>query len=107
MKSPGNGNKRFVKKIEFKEKQKLKGKRRLNNGLLWGLGMFGLIGWSIVVPTLLGTFLGVWIDDNYPSKHSWTLTFLLTGLIVGCLGAWVWLSKEKKDINKDEEDANV
>ena len=68
--------------------------------------MFGLVGWSVVLPTLLGTFLGVWLDKHFPGIHSWTLTLLIIGLIVGCVSAWHWLSREDKEIHKDEEDKN-
>lgn len=101
-----NNHHKFSKAVENKEKRKIKEKRRSKHPVLRGIGMFGLIGWSVVAPTLLGTFFGVWLDEQFPSKHSWTLTFLITGLIIGCMGAWYWLSKEKKDIQKEEEDAN-
>ena len=94
------------KMIESKEKRKLKEKHKSKQGVLFGIGMFGLVGWSVVVPTLLGAFLGVWLDKRFPGIHSWTLTLLIIGLIVGCLTAYHWLSREEKDIHKDEEDEN-
>jgi len=96
----------FSQKIGAKETQKLKENQKSKRGVLFGLGMFGLVGWSVVVPTLLGAFLGVWLDKHFPGKQSWTLTFLLIGLIVGCATAWHWLSREEKDIHKDKEDKN-
>ena len=89
--------------VESKESRKLKEKQKSKHGLLYGLGMFGLVGWSVAVPTLLGAFLGIWLDNHFPGKHSWTLTFLLIGLILGCVTAWHWLSSENKEIHKDEE----
>lgn len=66
--------------------------------------MFGLIGWSIVVPTLAGAALGVWLDRHHPQPFSWTLSFLVLGLFTGCLLAWQWVKGEHKEINhrKDE-----
>lgn len=90
------------KMVEAKENQKLKEKRKSGRGFWYGLGMFGLVGWSIVVPTFLGTMLGKWLDKQFPGKQSWTLTFLLIGLITGCIIAWMWLSKENKEIHKEE-----
>ena len=87
-----------------KEVRKLKEKHRSKQSLWTGLGMFGLVGWSVVVPTLLGTLLGLWLDKHFPGRQSWTLTLLLIGLIVGCVTIWHWLSRERKDINKDKED---
>lgn len=92
------------RKVNSKETRKLREKQKSGHGVLFGLGMFGLVGWSVAVPTLLGAFLGVWLDNQFPGKHSWTLTFLLIGLILGCVSAWHWLSREDKDIHKDSND---
>ena len=90
--------------VGSKEKRKLRETQKSRRSVLSGLGMFGLVGWSVVVPTLLGAFLGVWLDKHFPGKQSWTLTFLLIGLILGCVTAWHWLSREDKEIHKDGED---
>ena len=65
--------------------------------------MMGLIGWSVVVPTLLGAALGIWLDNRHPGKHSWTLALLVAGLVVGCLNAWHWVDKEDKEMREDQE----
>lgn len=71
--------------------------REQNQRTAWfGLGMFGLVGWSIAIPTLLGTFLGLWLDDLYPGRASWTLTFLILGLALGCFNAWYWIKQESR-----------
>ena len=66
--------------------------------------MMGLIGWSVVVPTLLGAGLGVWLDEHHPGKHAWTLALLMAGLALGCLNAWHWVAKEDKAMREDEAD---
>ena len=72
---------------------------------MWfGLGMMGLIGWSVVVPTLLGAALGMWLDRHYPGRHPWTLALLMAGLAVGCFNAWHWVAKEDRAMAEDEED---
>ena len=65
--------------------------------------MMGLIGWSVVVPTLLGAALGIWLDNHYPGAYSWTLTLLVTGLVIGCLNAWHWVVKEDKEMQDEQE----
>ena len=65
--------------------------------------MFGLIGWSVAIPTLLGVLLGAFIDKHNPGTHSWTLSFLIIGLFIGCLNAWHWVAKEEKAIRDEEE----
>ncbi len=83
--------------------------RRCNaqQGVWFGLGMMGLIGWSVVVPTLLGAVLGMWLDAQHPGKHPWTLALLMAGLALGCLNAWYWVTKEDKAMGEDRNDDGV
>jgi len=94
----------FAKKIGEKERQKLKSLRKGKESVWSGLGMFGMVGWSVAVPTLLGTMLGIWLDKSEPQSFSWTLTFLAAGIFIGCLIAWFWVSKEDKEITKNNQD---
>jgi ATP synthase protein I len=65
--------------------------------------MFGLVGWSVAIPTLLGVTLGIWIDLKWPSRYSWTLMFLIIGVLLGCLNAWFWLSRERKILEEEKK----
>ncbi len=56
--------------------------------------MFGLVGWSVAIPTLIGIAVGVWLDRRWPGQVSWTLTFLIIGVALGCLNAWYWVKQE-------------
>lgn len=89
--------------VGAKAERKLKA-RRSTQGVWFGLGMMGLIGWSVVVPTLLGAAIGIWLDRHYPGGRSWTLALLVAGLAVGCLNAWLWVEKEHKAMQDDRED---
>jgi ATP synthase protein I len=91
----------FARQIGIKEDRRLKAQARAKDNVWFGLGMFGLIGWSVVIPTLLGVALGVWIDHTWPSRYSWTLMLLLLGIILGCLNAWRWVSQEHRKIDQD------
>ncbi|MEO7765844.1 MAG: AtpZ/AtpI family protein [Ferruginibacter sp.] len=95
----------FSDEVARKEKRKLKALRE-KNGVWFGLGMMGMIGWSVVVPSLLGAALGLWLDKNHPQSFSWTLTCLIAGLITGSVIAWYWVAKEDKEMhnNKVEND---
>jgi ATP synthase protein I len=92
------------REVRDKARRKLKAQKEEHRSVWSGLGMFGLIGWSIVVPTLVGAALGAWLDRKYPQSFSWTLSLLLLGLILGCLLAWQWVEKERQDINQDEDE---
>lgn len=93
------------RQIGIKASRKLKARRDPTLGLWYGFGTMGLIGWSIAVPTLLGTALGVWLDKQHYTDRSWTLAFLVTGLTIGCLNAWLWVSREQNAMREEDKDA--
>ena len=61
---------------------------------LRGIGTFGMIGWSIAVPTVGGAFLGLWLDRIAPREFSWTLALILAGGVLGGFIAAAWINKE-------------
>ena len=95
----------FAEQVGAKASRKLKA-RNSTSGVWFGLGMMGLIGWSVTVPTLLGVALGMWIDKHYPGTHSWTLALLVAGLAIGCLNAWRWVAKEDQAMHEEQEDSD-
>jgi ATP synthase protein I len=58
------------------------------------LAMIGALGWTIVVPTLLGIFVGRWLDRTFNSGIFWTLGLLMAGLAAGCAFAWKRMHSE-------------
>jgi ATP synthase protein I len=96
----------FTEQVGANAARKLKARRGNAQEVWFGLGMMGLIGWSVVVPTLLGAALGMWLDKHHPGGHSWTLALLVAGLALGCANAWHWVAKEEKAIRDEQEDDN-
>lgn len=88
---------RLADQIGRNADRKIQGRRRRTPGLWLGLSTMGMIGWTIVVPTLVGAALGSWIDRNHPGARSWTLALLMAGLTIGCFTAWYWGSEQLKD----------
>lgn len=86
-----------------KAARKLRARKQDDTGVWFGLGMMGLIGWSITVPTLLGAGLGIWLDKHHPASHSWTLALLMAGLVLGCWNAWRWVAKEEQAMRTSQE----
>ena len=93
----------FSRAVAAKVARKLRAQRNSTQGVWFGLGMMGLVGWSVAIPALGGTALGVWLDSHHPGNHSWTLTLLIVGLAIGCFNAWHWVDKENKEMREDEE----
>ena len=99
---PSKSGPTFGQQIGDKAKRKLRARR--NGTQVWfGLGMMGLIGWSVAIPTVLGAGLGIWLDKRHAGRHSWTLALLVAGLVLGCVNAWHWVAKEDKAMREEEE----
>jgi ATP synthase protein I len=63
--------------------------------IFFGFGMFGMVGWTVALPAVLGTLLGRWLDGRHllDGRISWTLTGLGAGLFAGIIAAWRWVNK--------------
>jgi ATP synthase protein I len=101
---------RFARQVGSRERRKLWARRHVDRSVWFGLGMYGLVGWSVAIPTVIGVAVGVWVDTVWPGRFSWTLMLLSAGLIVGCWNAWYWVSREQRAIGRHgdedrEEDA--
>ncbi len=103
-KSTSTTDEAFAGQIGDKANRKLKARRNSTPGVWFGLGMMGMIGWSIAVPTLLGAAAGLWLDSRFPGRHAWTLALMIAGLVLGCFAAWRWVDTEHKAM-REEDDA--
>lgn len=92
---------RLPDEVGRKAYRRVKARRTRDRSVWFGIGLFGMVGWTIAITTLIGVALGVWIDRTWPSSYSWTLTLLFIGLIIGCMNAWYWVNKESS--SEDDE----
>jgi len=100
------GRTTFSRQVGAKAARKLKAQRNVTHTVWFGLGMMGLIGWSVAIPTLLGAALGLWLDKHHSGSHSWTLMLLIIGLAIGCLNAWHWVAREDRKIREEQENSD-
>ncbi|MDF1578881.1 MAG: AtpZ/AtpI family protein [Desulfurivibrionaceae bacterium] len=84
----------LLDRVGGKEARKIRARREKDRDIWFGLGMFGLVGWSVAIPTLAGIAVGVWLDKIMPDRFSWTLMCLVIGVALGCLNAWFWVQRE-------------
>ena len=92
----------LYERVGERETRKIEARQAVTRGIWEGFAMFGIIGWSVAIPTLVGVAVGLWLDGNFPSKHSWTLTMIVIGVVTGCLNVWRWVSEESRNIDKKE-----
>ena len=58
------------------------------------LGQIGVLGWTIVVPTLLGLFLGRWLDKQLETGIFFSAPLLMLGAAAGLWFAWKWMHRD-------------
>ena len=101
--TPSDENERYrarhdlEKEVVAKQERKIKARQEGERSAWFGLGMFGLVGWSVAVPALVGVAIGLWIDSRWPSRFSWTLMLMVMGVALGCLNAWWWVQREGRE----------
>jgi ATP synthase protein I len=89
---------RFQADVARKAERRRRAQKEGQHNIWFSLGMFGLVGWSVALPTLLGLAAGLWLDHRYPvGRISWTLTMLAVGAVAGCANAWHWVKNESRE----------
>ena len=58
------------------------------------LGQIGVLGWYIIVPTLLGLFLGRWLDRHFATGIFFSAPLLMVGAAIGFWLAWRWMHRQ-------------
>jgi len=48
--------------------------------------------------------VGIYTDKKWPGPISWTIICLFIGVTLGCLNAWYWIKRERKNIEGDRDD---
>ncbi len=96
----------MAKQVGAKAERKLRARRDGAPGVWSGLGTMGLIGWSVVVPTVAGAALGIWLDARHPGTHPWSLALLMAGLVLGCLNAWRWVAQQDRAMHEADRPAD-
>jgi len=87
---------RLGRQVGRRAARKLRAQQSGPHTVWFGLGMFGLVGWSVAIPTLIGIAVGLWLDRRYPGTVSWTLTLLIVGAALGSFNAWYWMKQESR-----------
>lgn len=66
------------------------GERSVGQNLAW----IGVLGWSIVLPTLLGVLAGRALDRYFGTGILFTGCLLTAGLVLGCVLGWRRINSE-------------
>ena len=58
------------------------------------LGQIGILGWAVVIPTLLFLFLGRWLDRMAGTGIFFSAPLLMAGAAIGLWSAWRWMHRQ-------------
>jgi ATP synthase protein I len=95
--SPERARAERLRGIALHKSQRRERARRRGTDNIWSwMGMFGLVGWTVAIPTLLGLALGVFVDNRVESSVSFAITFLVVGVAIGAATAWYWVREESR-----------
>ena len=80
------GREEMEEAVRLRRKRRAAWEREGERPLWKNLSMVGAFGWLIVIPTLIGVFVGRWLDGWFDTgvTFSGALTFL-----GACLGFWM------------------
>jgi ATP synthase protein I len=87
----------LASRIQDRQQRMLRSRAERDRDFWHSVATLGVIGWSVVLPTLLGIAAGIWLDQRWPERFSWTLMLLTVGLTLGCVHAW---GRIRRDSNK-------
>jgi ATP synthase protein I len=94
---PPSSQDELAKQVGLREERMLRKQKQGTPNFWRAVALVGFVGWSVVLPMLIGVAAGLWIDNRWPSRYSWTLMLLVAGLAVGCTNAWNRIRQAEKD----------
>ncbi len=63
------------------------------------LGQIGILGWTIVLPTLSGLVLGHWLDRRFGTRLFFSAPLLMIGAALGFWFAWKWMHLQQRSVH--------
>lgn len=93
MTGPEN-HERLEQAVRTRQERRDRWRREGERSIGQNLAMIGALGWTIVLPALVGIFLGRWLDHTLATGLVFTLGLLVLGLALGCTLAWKRMHSE-------------
>lgn len=84
---------RLDEEVRRHRERRARGQRESRRSIGQDLALVGVIGWTLVIPALLGVYAGRALDRRFGSGIFWTLGLLVAGIVLGCVLAWQRLNR--------------
>ena len=85
---------RMTAAVRQQRERQYKWRREGEPSMAQYVGQIGVLGWIIVAPTLIGLFIGRWLDHRLGTGIFWSAPLMGIGVIIGCWSAWKWMHKQ-------------
>ena len=82
----------LVKGVRLRGERRQRWLREGEPSVARSLAQIGVLGWIIVVPMLIGIYVGHWMDHQFYTGLFWTAPVLMLGVAFGCWSAWKWMN---------------
>jgi ATP synthase protein I len=92
--SQNHENKKLHEAVHLRQKRSEQWRREGERPVWQNLSMIGALGWLIIVPTLLGVFVGRWLDGLFDTGIFFSGALIFLGISLGCYLAWHRINKE-------------
>ena len=87
-------NDRMTAAVRQQRERQRKWQREGEPSMAQYVGQIGVLGWIIVAPTLIGLFIGRWLDHRLGTGIFWSAPLMGIGVIIGCWSAWKWMHRQ-------------
>ena len=84
---------RLDEEVRRHRERRIRAQRESGRSIGQDLALIGVMGWTLVIPALLGIYAGRMLDRRFGTGLFWTLGLLVAGIVLGCALAWQRLNR--------------
>ncbi len=75
-----------------------------DRNLIRMLGVLSTVGLTMVFATVIGLFIGLWLDSKFGTSPWLTALFFLLGLIAGFRNLFTHVKRSQEELDKKSKD---
>jgi ATP synthase protein I len=88
-------DKKFSEDVDKSAKELLKARKEKTS--FWHYTyVIGVGGWLFVIPIVAGAYLGRYLDKKTEGGISWTITFIIIGIVIGIYNIWYFYIRKSE-----------
>jgi ATP synthase protein I len=84
----------LLRNVRLRSQRRDRAQREGEPSTMKRLAEIGVLGWMIVVPVLVGLFIGRWLDAATQLHLLFTTVLIIAGFVLGFWSAWRWMNRQ-------------